>query len=193
MHTTSPTSLVQRWSVWLTSFLHGLWVSFVGGCLGQPPHRDQLLYRLLLAEVKTQEFFANLAQTLHRGAVRYFSLHQLELEEAAGGERHNEGVEGGPTMQEEYPVQSILTYYVAELLPGVIALTRYHAMDDHDRTLAVAEDIFFDTAEDFCRLQNEVEDSLMHGFDVCVISPHAPDTFEDINKFLEQDDDSLNV
>ena len=87
-------------------------------------------------------------------------------------------------MQEEYPVQSILTYYVAELLPGVIALTRYHAMDDHDRTLAVAEDIFFDTAEDFCRLQNEVEDSLMHGFDVCVLSPHAPDRFEDINKYL---------
>ena len=47
---------------------------------------------------------------------------------------------------------------------------RYHARDDHDRTTAVAEDTFFDTPDDFCRLQDDVEDALLTGVDVCVMS-----------------------
>ena len=44
---------------------------------------------------------------------------------------------------------------------GVLAVARYHATDDEGRILAVAEDIFYDTAEDFCRVQDDVEESLI--------------------------------
>ena len=70
-----------------------------------------------------------------------------------------------------------LSYYMVSEMPGTLAIVRYHARDDHDRTTAVAEDTFFDTPEDFCRLQNDVEDALLTGVDVCVMSNHPPEDF----------------
>ena len=48
---------------------------------------------------------------------------------------------------------------------------------------------FFDTPEDFCRLQDDVEDALLTGVDVCVMSFHEPETFENINKYLIDNED----
>ena len=42
-----------------------------------------------------------------------------------------------------------LSYYCVSEMPGTLAVVRYHARDDHDRTTAVAEDTFFDTPDDF--------------------------------------------
>ena len=47
----------------------------------------------------------------------------------------------------------------------------------------------FDTPEDFCRLQDDVEDALLTGVDVCVMSFHEPETFENINKYLIDNED----
>ena len=82
-----------------------------------------------------------------------------------------------------------LSYYMVSEMPGTLAIVRYHARDDHDRTTAVAEDTFFDTPEDFCRLQDDVEDALLTGVDVCVMSFHEPETFENINKYLIDNED----
>ena len=82
-----------------------------------------------------------------------------------------------------------LSYYMVSEMPGTLAIVRYHARDDHDRTTAVAEDTFFDTPEDFCRLQDDVEDALLTGVDVCVMSNHPPEDFDGINKYLLDNED----
>ena len=82
-----------------------------------------------------------------------------------------------------------LSYYCVSEMPGTLAVVRYHARDDHDRTTAVAEDTFFDTPDDFCRLQDDVEDALLTGVDVCVMSNHDPSVFPDINKFIQVNED----
>ena len=51
---------------------------------------------------------------------------------------------------DEPPLRTLFYYMVSEM-PGTLAIVRYHARDDHDRTTAVAEDTFFDTPDDFCR------------------------------------------
>ena len=37
---------------------------------------------------------------------------------------------------------------------------------------------------DFCKLQDDVEEALLTGIDVCVMSNHPPETFEEIAKYL---------
>lgn len=88
-------------------------------------------------------------------------------------------------MESDSVVFSKLAYYEVSEMPGVLAIVRYHGRDDHDRTTAVAEDLFFDSPEDFCRLQDDVEDALLTGVDVCVLSQYPSDTFDDIHKFIE--------
>jgi hypothetical protein len=74
-------------------------------------------------------------------------------------------------------------------MPGTLAIVRYHARDDHDRTTAVGEDMFFDSPDDFCRLQDDVEDALLTGVDVCIMSNHPPEDFSEIDKYLWDNED----
>lgn len=94
-------------------------------------------------------------------------------------------------VESDSTVFSQLCYYQASEMPGVLAVVRYHGRDDHDRTTAVTEDLFFDSPEDFCRLQDDVEDALLTGVDVCVLSHHPSDTFEDIHKFIENSGEEI--
>ena len=73
-----------------------------------------------------------------------------------------------------------LSYYMVSEMPGTLAIVRYHARDDHDRTTAVAEDTFFDTPDDFCSCRM-MSKTLLTGVDVCVMSNHLPETFDAIN------------
>ena len=179
----------MRWSVSFISCLLVSCASFISGFFGEPPHRYQFLDRLLLAEIKLEEFIAHLAKTLHRSAVSDLPAHALELEQPVGGQRHNEARRVERRVETEEPIQASLHYYVAKVNPGVLAVARYHATDDEGRILAVAEDIFYDTAEDFCRVQDDVEESLYSGFDVHVMSPFEAEHFEGINRFLADGDD----
>ena len=77
-----------------------------------------------------------------------------------------------------------LSYYCVSEMPGTLALVRYHATDGKRSSIAVAEDLFFDTPDDFCRLQDDVEDALLSGVDACVMSHHEPETFSEIAKYL---------
>lgn len=122
----------------------------------------------------------------------YITSQALQLEEPASRERHNGSSSGSVAMDET--AYATLSYYCVSELTGTLAVVRYHARDDHDRTTAVAEDMFFDTPDDFCRLQDDVEDALLTGVDVCVMSHHPPETFDAINKYLaENEDGSVDV
>ena len=95
---------------------------------------------------------ADLAKFVLRVASVQISAETLQLEEPSSGERHNRGSKDGAVAMDE-TVFATLSYYMVSEMPGTLAIVRYHAKDDHDRTTAVAEDTFFDTPDDFCRLQ----------------------------------------
>ena len=131
---------------------------------------------------------ADLAKFVLRVASVQISSKALQLEKPTGGETHNGNSSGAKVGMDETAFAT-LSYYMVSEMPGTLAIVRYHARDDHDRTTAVAEDTFFDTPDDFCRLQDDVEDSLLSGIDVCVMSNHPPETFEEISKYLIDNED----
>ena len=143
---------------------------------------------LLLLKVQGEERMADLAKFVLRFAVVKITPETLQLEESTGGHPHN-GSSSGAKVGMDETAFATLSYYMVSEMPGTLAIVRYHARDDHDRTTAVAEDTFFDTPEDFCRLQDDVEDALLTGVDVCVMSFHEPETFESINKYLVDNED----
>ena len=121
-------------------------------------------------------------------ATRHITAETLQLEEPTGRQRHNESSKGAEAAMDETAFAT-LSYYMVSEMPGTLAIVRYHARDDHDRTTAVAEDTFFDSPDDFCRLQDDVEDALLTGVDVCVMSNHPPEDFDEINKYLLDNED----
>ena len=131
---------------------------------------------------------ADLAKFVLRVAVVEVAAESLQLEKPTGGETHNGNSSGAGVAMDETAFAT-LSYYMVSEMPGTLAIVRYHARDDHDRTTAVAEDNFFDTPDDYVRLQDDVEDALLTGVDVCVMSSHDPEVFPDINKFIELTED----
>jgi hypothetical protein len=147
----------------------------------------------LLLKVQAEQRVTDLAQLVLRFAIVKLTPEALQLEKPTCGERHNWNSGGGKAAMDETAFAT-LSYFMVSDMPGTIAIVRYHARDDHDRTTAVGEDRFEDTPEDFCRLQKDVEEALLTGIDVCVMSNHDPDTFEDIAKYLfKNEDESVDV
>ena len=142
----------------------------------------------LLLKVQGEQRMTDLAKFVLRIASVQISPEALQLEKPTGGETHNGNSSGGKAAMDETAFAT-LSYYMVSEMPGTLAIVRYHARDDHDRTTAVAEDTFFDTPEDFCRLQDDVEDALLTGVDVCVMSNHPPEDFEAIDKYLQTNED----
>ena len=179
-----PISLALRWSESSTRFL----LRSVLGLGRQPALFYQAVNSLLLAKVQVEEVVAYGAKLLLGFAILQITPEAFQLKETASGESHNED-----SSSAEVPTDgtafSTLSYYQCSEMPGTLAVVRYHARDDHDRTTAVAEDMFFDTPEDFCKLQDDVEEALLTGIDVCVMSNHPPETFEEIAKYLTVNED----
>ena len=142
----------------------------------------------LLLKVQGEQRMADLAKFVLRIASVQISSETFQLEKPTGGETHNGNSSGAKVGMDETAFAT-LSYYMVSEMPGTLAIVRYHSRDDHDRTTAVAEDTSFDTPEDFCRLQDDVEDALLTGVDVCVMSFHEPETFESINKYLIDNED----
>ena len=179
-----PISLALRWSGSSTRYLLRL-------CLGlgrQPTLVYKGLNGFLLLKVQGEQRMTDLAKFVLRIASVQISSEALQLEKPTGGETHNGNSSGAKVGMDETAFAT-LSYYMVSEMPGTLAIVRYHARDDHDRTTAVAEDTFFDTPDDFCRLQDDVEDSLLSGIDVCVMSNHPPETFEEINKYIMFNED----
>ena len=137
----------------------------------------------LLLKVQAEQRVADLAKFLLGVATVEISAEALQGEKPTGGQGHNQDSSfAGVTMDET--AFATLSYYMVSEMPGTLAIVRYHASDDRDQTIAIAEDMFFDTPDDFCRLQDDVEDALLSGVDICVMSVHPPETFSEIAKYL---------
>jgi len=158
-------------------------------CLGlgrQPAFVYKGLNGFLLLKVQAEQRVTDLAKFLLRFATVKIAAETLQGEESTGRQTHN-GDSNGARVGMDETAFATLSYYMVSELPGTLAVVRYHASDDKAQTIAVAEDLFFDTPDDFCRLQDDVEDSLLTGVDVCVMSNHPPETFSEINKYLIDD------
>ena len=143
-----PISLGVRWSASSTRYLLKL-------CLGlgrQPTLVYKACNSFLLLKVQGEERMADLAKFVLRFAVVKITPEAFQLEKSTGGQTHNGNSSGAKVGMDETAFAT-LSYYMVSEMPGTLAIVRYHARDDHDRTTAVAEDTFFDTPEDFCRLQ----------------------------------------
>ena len=153
----------------------------------KPPILHKVVNYLLLVQIKLQQRLRDLAELGWTVATPDGTPHTLELEEPAVGESHNGEKVEDAMPEAESPVFSRLNYYCVSEIPNVIAIVRYTASNDHDQVMAVAEDMFFDTAEDYARLEHEVEDALLTGVDVTMLSNHEPESFPTIWAYLVDD------
>ena len=96
---------------------------------------------LLLTKVQGEELVAQLAKRFLVFAIGDITAETLQLEETTGGQSHNGGSSGAKVGMDETAFAT-LSYYMVSEMPGTLAIVRYHARDDHDRTTAVAEDTF---------------------------------------------------
>ena len=131
---------------------------------------DQILNRLLLTKIQLEKVVTDVSQLLWVRAAVKVSPKTFQDKEAPSGKGH----------------LAMLCYYRVEKIPGTLAIVRYHARNQAENIVGVAEDRFEDNPDDFCRLQEDVEQALMGGVDVCVMSPHDPATFERIQNFLPE-------
>ena len=131
---------------------------------------DQILNRLLLTKIQLEKVVTDVSQLLWIRAAVKVSPKTFQDEEAPSGKRH----------------LAMLCYYRVEKIPGTLAIVRYHARNPTDDLMGVAEDRFEDNPDDFCRLQEDVEEALLTGVDVCVMSQYEPETFEKIRHFLPE-------
>ncbi len=153
----------------------------------KPALIDKAFHGLLLVKVELEGRVADFSQLVYGVAAFHLAPDLLQLEKPSGRERHTEGSAGEAALNnEEASVVSELSYYIISPIPNIIGIVRYHARDDHDRTIGVGEDMFFDSPEEFCRMEREVEEALLSGIDVCVASDHEPDLFPEINKYLTE-------
>ena len=151
----------------------------------KPTLINKAFHGLLLAEVQLEERLSNFAELLWILTVSEGAADSLELEELTRGQSHNGGNTG--SVMAESPVFSHLSYYCVSEIPNILAIVRYSASNDHDQIMAVAEDNFFDNEEEYARLQTEVEDALLTGVDVAVMSSHEPEHFPTIWGYLADD------
>ena len=70
-----------------------------------------------------------------------------------------------------------ITYYSVSKVEDMLAVVRYTAYDDQGSPVAICEDHYGDTPEEFCRIEEDVETALVGGIDVSVMSHYESDIF----------------
>lgn len=78
-----------------------------------------------------------------------------------------------------------ITYYSVSKVEDMLAVVRYTAYDDNGNPVAVCEDHYGDTPEEFCRIEDDVETALVGGIDVSVMSHYESDMFPVISDYLK--------
>ena len=155
--------LVVKLNNWLTSCLYGCW-----RLTRKPTAVDQAFHSFLLTKIKLEKAVTDVFQLLWVRAAFKVSPESFQGEEPPRREGH----------------LTMLVYYKLEAVPGTLALVRYEAINEFG--IAIAEDQFHDTPDEFCRLQDDVPRALANGLDVYIVSPHEPETFEGISQFIAQ-------
>ena len=80
--------------------------------------------------------------------------------------------------------RTTVTYYELKREQPYLAIVRYTAYGPDDLAISVCEDIYLDTAEEFCRLEQDVEMALKHGIDASIMSFYEHEIFPVISMFL---------
>ena len=78
-----------------------------------------------------------------------------------------------------------LTYYSVSKVKDQLAIVRYTAYGNDGSPVAVCEDGYMDTPEEFCRIEEDVETALVSGIDVSVMSHYESDLFPTISEYLQ--------
>ena len=84
-------------------------------------------------------------------------------------------------------VPTTLTFYVVSKLEGLCGLARFSAYDESGEVLVVTEDTYGANTAERARLDQEVEDALINGIDVVVMSHEDVETFPAIHSVLGDD------
>ncbi len=159
---------------------------------GKESRLDHVFHGLLMAKVQTEGLATDLAQFLLTFALFKITPEALQLEKSSGGEAgHNEvsNEDDAVESEGESTIVSELSYYKTTEIPGVIAIVRYYADDDEGKAIGVGEDSFLDDPDEFCRVQSQVQEALLEGINVAMMSHLEPEAFPEINQFLTDDED----
>ena len=148
----------------------------------KPALSNKLFNGLLLQKVQLEERSANFLERFYISASLKLSSHALQLEEPSCGERHNEKTEGREAVEEE-TVYSTLDFYLTSELPDTLAVVRFSS-EFEGIGYSVCERHYPDTAEGYCKIQQDIPEALSIGIDVAVLSHIDPETLPEINQFL---------
>ena len=77
-----------------------------------------------------------------------------------------------------------ITYYTVSKAEDMLAVVRYTAYGEDAMPIAVCEDFYKDTPEEFCRIEEDVETALVAGIDVSVMSHYEASIFPVISDYL---------
>lgn len=181
--------LAARLSIWSTFFLYSSWHRLPG----KPALINQVFNNFLLTKIKLEKIVTDVSQLLWIRAAVKVSPKPLQDEETPSRQGHDSSGSVETLMQDESVTFATLSYYMVGEMRGTLAVVRYHARNEQGEALVVAEDRFEDTPDDFCRLQDDVEEALLNGYDVCVMSQHDPETFQKIHSFILEGGGQIDV
>tara|TARA_R100000005_G_C4960475_1_gene177363 strand:- start:79 stop:384 length:306 start_codon:yes stop_codon:yes gene_type:complete len=77
-----------------------------------------------------------------------------------------------------------ITYYTVSEADDMLAVARYTAYGVDKLPIAICEDFYQDTPDEFCRLEEDVETALVAGIDVSVMSHYESTVFPVISDYL---------
>tara|TARA_E500000178_G_C16950961_1_gene721271 strand:+ start:554 stop:808 length:255 start_codon:yes stop_codon:yes gene_type:complete len=80
--------------------------------------------------------------------------------------------------------RTTVTYYELQREQPYLAIVRYTAYGSDGQPVGVCEDIYDDTAEEFCRLEKDVNTALKNGIDASIMSFYEHEIFPVISMFL---------
>ena len=135
-------------------------------------------YLLQLTDICT--LFDSSAETLEREAAVHFHCPSnnyyimtivLQNRPPGGKPRHSMEI-------------TTITYYQVSEGEGFLALVRYTAYSDDGLPMAICEEFYDDTPDEFCRLEEEVENALGNGIDTSIMSCYESSYFPVISAFL---------
>ena len=80
--------------------------------------------------------------------------------------------------------RTTVTYYELQREQPYLAIVRYTAYGPDGQAISICEDIYDDTAEEFCRLEKDVNTALKNGIDASIMSFYEHEIFPVISMFL---------
>lgn len=167
-----------------------MWLSFltvwllVRVAFRQPALFFQAFKRRLLGVVELESLESEVLDGGEVARPIEIALNALQGKKVAGF--HGQNGVTGPLAVER--ATSLTFYQLNEQIPSVLAIARFTVCDNSTgEVLQVAEDVYYDSPDELCRVEYEVVEAITHGVDVDMSSWYELPTFPDINTFMDSD------